>query len=82
MYTSVESIRLALHRTPRLPARYGGKLWHTGIATLTVGSLFQDVLEIYGTSSALTPIYWIMGGLLLLSGAVLAFNKRELAQSI
>ena len=62
---------LALQGTPFLPARYGGKLWHAGIASLTVGALFQGVLEIYGTSSALTIVYWILGGLLLLSGVFL-----------
>ena len=70
---------LALHSTPILPARSGGKLWHAGIASLTVGALFRGVLEIYGTSSALTIVYWALGGLLLLSGLVFAFAGRQIA---
>ena len=41
-------------------------LWHFGVSALTVGSFFSGALEIYGTSSALTPVYWLMGGVCLL----------------
>ena len=44
------------------------RLWHTGIATLTVGSIFKGILDIYGTDSVLTIVYWIVGGALLLIG--------------
>lgn len=43
-------------------------LYHSGIATLTVGSIVQGVLEIYGTTNALAGYYWIAGGALLLAG--------------
>ncbi len=49
-----------------LPAGIALQLWHFGISALTVGSLFSGALAIYGTSSALTPIYWLMGGVCLL----------------
>ena len=41
---------------------------HAGIAALTVGSVVEGVLEIYGTSNPLTSIYWIVGVSLTLVG--------------
>ena len=46
------------------------KLWGAGVATLTVGSLFHGILDIYGTSSGLSYVYWIGGGALLLSAGL------------
>lgn len=43
---------------PNILARYG---YYSGIATLTVGSIFQGVLEIYGTTNTLSAIYWYVG---------------------
>lgn len=36
-----------------------------GLITLTIGSLSSGVLEIYGTTSVLTPIYWAGGAVLI-----------------
>ena len=52
-------------------------LWHTGVATLTVGSVFKGVLDIYGTTSSLTPAYWIAGGALLLAALILSAALRS-----
>ena len=50
------------------------QLWHFGISSLTVGSLFSGALSIYGTESHLTAFYWSSGGLcLLLSLLTMAF---------
>lgn len=46
------------------PGRGVARLYHAGIAALTVGSCVSGVLEIYGTSSDLTAVYWFTGGLL------------------
>ena len=35
--------------------------WNSGIAALTVGCIFQGVLEIYGTTNRLIIVYWIAG---------------------
>ena len=51
----------------------GLKLYHFGIATLTVGSLVKGVLEIYGTTNSLTAFYWMSGALLVLAGLLCAF---------
>ena len=63
------------------------QLWHFGISALTVGSLFSGALEIYGTSSRLTMVYWLTGGAcLLLSVLTILFipainNEKTLANT-
>ena len=36
-------------------------LWHAAIATMTLGSIMNGILEIYGTTNSLTGIYWYAG---------------------
>lgn len=57
----------------RMPGRIACNLYHSGIATLTIGSLFCGVLEIYGTTNALTSVYWIVGWLFVLAGVIFYF---------
>ena len=52
------------------PNRAVCNLQQAGIATLTVGSIITGVLEIYGTTSPLTVVYWVLGGLLTLGGVI------------
>lgn len=52
------------------PGTAARMLYHCGIATLTVGSIIQGVLEIYGTTNAMTVWYWIIGAALALMGTV------------
>lgn len=59
-----------LKQTVQMPCESSRKLWGAGIAAWTVGSLFKGVLDIYGTSSPLTGIYWLSGMILLLSGMI------------
>lgn len=58
---------LKLQKYPNAIAR---NLYHSGIATLTVGSVVQGVLEIYGTTNALSDYYWSAGILLIVIGVV------------
>ena len=68
----------ALFFPRRYPGRAARNLYNAGIATLTVGSLFQGALVIYGTTNRLTWAYPIAGGLLLAAGILLyAFGKGE-----
>lgn len=60
---------LAFSRLP-LPGRVSCNLYHSGIAALTVGSLFQGVLEIYGTTNRLIWVYWSLGTGFLLLGII------------
>lgn len=52
----------------RLPNRLSLNLYNSGLAALTVGSIFKGVLDIYGTSNDLILIYPIVGGVLVLAG--------------
>lgn len=56
---------LALALFHRSPGSYQ-VLYHCGIATLTLGSIIQGILEIYGTASSLTLFYpcvgWFLAG--------------------
>ena len=44
-----------------LPGRLALNLYHSGIAALTIGCLFQGALEIYGTTNRLVSVYWVLG---------------------
>ena len=63
-----------------VPAPVSRKLYRAGIATLTVGSIMQGVLEIYGTTNVLTAVYWIVGGSLLV-GSVISELVRSLKEA-
>ena len=63
-----------------VPAPASRKLYRAGIATLTVGSIMQGVLEIYGTTNVLTAVYWIVGGSLLV-GSVISELVRSLKEA-
>ena len=59
------------------PSKASMKLHASGVATLTVGSILQGALEIYGTTNALMIVYPIAGALLLALGAVTFFSARR-----
>lgn len=48
------------------------QLWSFGISALTVGALFSGALEIYGTTSRLTTVYWLAGVVCLLLSVLTA----------
>ena len=62
-------LAVAMGHIGRFPGRISRSLYHAAITTFTIGSIMKGVLEIYGTTSALLPVYWIAGGLLI-AGAV------------
>lgn len=70
---------LHLLRAVKYPGALARNLYHSGIATLTVGSIVRGVLEIYGTTNVLARYYWIAGGALLLAGiaAYLVHNANK-----
>jgi len=63
---------LFLRHGKTLPSETSQQLWHFGISAFTVGSLFSGALEIYGTSSGLTAMYWLAGGTCLLLSVLAA----------
>ena len=52
-------------------------LWKSGVAVLTVGSLYKGVLDIYGTSGTFEWIYLVVGILALVSGGIAALLARK-----
>lgn len=70
---------LPLLRAPR-PRPGARSLYGCGILTLTVGSLVQGALNIYGTTNRLCTLYWLAGGslLILAVGSYLRSLRRQL----
>lgn len=67
----------------RLPKRLEFNLYNSGIAALTVGSIFSGVLEIYGTTNRLVNVYWYVGPAFSAAGIIIYMirllnDKREL----
>ena len=58
------------------------QLWYFGISAFTVGSLFSGALEIYGTSSPLTSVYWLAGGACLLLSVLTALLLPDKPKAI
>ncbi len=52
-------------------------LWNTGVATLTVGSIFRGVLDIYGTTSVYSKCYLIVGAVLLIIAMMTLVGYKE-----
>ena len=59
------ALLLHLNRTPGKAFR---NLWNAGIACLSVGSVFQGVLVIYGTTNSLIIAYPIAGSTFMFLG--------------
>ena len=51
------------------PPRLARQLYHSGVAALTAGCIFEGVLRIYGTTNRLIWVYPVAGTILLLGGA-------------
>ena len=59
-----------------LPNAGARSLWHLGIVTLTVGSLFGGALAIYGTTNRLSALYAVAGGGLCGAALVVQLVRR------
>lgn len=69
---------LNLVRAKKYPRAIARNLYHSGIATLTVGSIMKGVLDIYGTTNMLTGYYWLIGAVLLAVGVITYFVQMVL----
>lgn len=72
VFGTLPFMMLSLERVKRYPNTIARNLYHSGIATLTVGSIVRGVLEIYGTTNTLADYYWPVG-LVLLAVGVLSY---------
>ena len=55
------------------PLKFSSRLYNSGVATLTLGSCVKGVLDIYGTTSVYTPVYWLVGAMLVVIGIAVYF---------
>ena len=60
MLSVIPSVFLLLFGKKKIPDTTR-LLWNYGVATLTVGCIFQGILEIYGTTNRLSVIYPAIG---------------------
>ncbi len=76
------SLMLGSHRSEK-PGILAQCLYNSGLATLTAGSIFQGILEIYGTTSHLSIVYWTVGlslsmlGLIIYAASANPISKRN-----
>lgn len=63
-------LSFGVSKKAKLPPNHSRLLCHFGVSTLTVGSIIQGVLEIYGTTNALTYVFPVVGGILFISGVI------------
>ena len=57
-------------------------VWHSAVATFTLGSIYKGVLVIYGTDNKWSLVYWIAAGVLAVAaiallGAIVWRAKRK-----
>lgn len=52
-------------------------LWKSGVAILTVGSIYKGVLDIYGTSGSFEWVYLVVGILALIAGGIGALLAKK-----
>ncbi len=62
------------------PSAIARNLYHSGIATLTVGSIIRGVLAICGITNALSRLYWIAGAGFVTAGVAVGFIQRVLSR--
>lgn len=73
---TLPALTAAVFGCRKSPAPLPRTLYHCGIATFTVGSIIQGVLEIYGTSNPLTLWYWPIAALLTTAAILLHLATR------
>ena len=55
---------------------WGNSLYNMGVITLSIGSVFNGVLEIYGSTNKLVYVYLYVGVGLILLGIVMSYLKK------
>ena len=63
-----------------MPNKLVQGLYHCGVMTLTVGSIVEGVLEIYGTTNKLTGVYWTAGAVFCGVAVVAIFISSKTKQ--
>ncbi len=60
----------------KLPNKFENRTYNAGIATLTIGSIIEGVLQIYGTTNSKVYVYLIVG-LILLTSSIISYKFRK-----
>ncbi len=60
----------------KLPNQFENRFYNAGIATLTIGSIMEGVLQIYGTTNSKIYVYLIVG-LILLTSSIISYKFRK-----
>lgn len=55
-------------------------LQQCGIYTLTVGSIFRGILDIYGTTNRSGAVYWVAGGVLFAVGILMERMGKHISR--
>ena len=66
---------LSIIQVKRYPGQVSRNLYHSGIVTLAVGSIVRGILDIYGTTNALSDYYGFVGSMLAGSGLILYVGR-------
>ncbi len=74
-------LAIGLFKPSLYPKAIPRNLYGSGIATLTVGSIVQGILEIYGTTNSLVRLYQAAGILLVVAGIVLWLIEMVIRKS-
>ena len=68
---AIPALALSLSRRRLFPGWLPLSVFHSAIATWTVGSLLQGALAIYGTTNRLIGVYWTVGAALFAASWIL-----------
>ncbi len=69
--------RFLLHSLKKALPTNSRFLWKCGIATLTLGSIYKGILEIYGTNGYFEFPYLLLGGILCILGLLSLFSREK-----
>ncbi len=82
---ALPALLIGLSERCALPGKPVRNAWHSAMATWSVGSMIQGVLEIYGTTNRLTMVYWIAGGVFAAAAVILHIlecRKQKSSQNV
>lgn len=75
-------LMLSVCRSKRFPRLLSRRLYHSGIAALTVGSFVEGILKIYGTTNRLTAAYWIFGIVFVCAGILSYVPLKSISKKL
>ena len=65
-----------LKKVRKMPTRLENNMYNAGVATITIGSIIEGILQIYGTTNVKVDVYFIVG-IILLVIAIFSYLLRK-----